>query len=232
MNLGTARESVRFYVNEPVAAHFSDARLNALIVDANYELAALAMTKCQDTFVRVVRVNVPAGSQKLSNLNTVNDIDTTTPVGRWATILGVVLLADGAVASDPSDYLDIPLEPVHYITNLWKPIEQQARYAYKFLRRDMWLWPIPKQDLQLRIVIVPIVATPVVDADLLLSIDNVAVELPEWAELVPMLAALKAKAGVPDELAALSALYKLKLQTFTDSMGLTQQRQQPSRVGR
>jgi len=256
MNLGEARSLVRLYINEPRAAHWTDAQLNTLIQLSNTEIYHQLVAQTPDLFTAFNQFLVPAGtwtmnfsaqamfysnalvqgpallvlgvstSNKQASLSGANcfgapgcDFKPITPVTRMNDLLTHSVNADGYTAgvnnATPNSY-----RVINGTTIVFNPVPQQSFY--------LWMWFVPN------------VIVPTEDNSHLLLAGysqgggtnwNVPYVLSgTFDELVPLLAAIKAKISVGDQDDGLPALYRAKLDSMKNTLGLSLQRQTPQSI--
>jgi len=242
VDLADARARVRFFVNEPSAAQWTDAKLNNLIVAANREIYSDICARTVDYFYKRVRVTYPGNSVSIE-LNDTDDQSTAGPVlkvGRWTRVIGLFELDEQA---DPSPTNGASVMPVaEDIIELyqgsvtgpaedpWTQIAGGSR-QWKLYGRNLFVYPMSSTDLFLWIHMVPVVFDPIADANQLLSLDSGTTgELLEHHDIIPMLAAIDILVNVGEDSTDLRSRYVRKFQTLVDTLGLQQQSQAPSRV--
>lgn len=238
MNLGEARTLVRFYINEPAAAQWTDANLNSLIVSANNEIYSLIVTRATDLFLRTVRFTYAANATSLT-LDTATDAITSTAIGRWLkwlTLIQVESNADFSATNAP-----YRLDVSHKLWDLYeRPVDVRfqnasanaglGEFRWCLQGRKLHIYPIPPADIYLIAHIIPAVFAPTSDAHQLLSLDSGSTgELTEHHELIPMLAALKARINVDDDTQSLRQLYQEKRKILDELLGAMQQLAEPKR---
>ena len=246
MNLGEARSLVRMYINEPKAQTWSDAQLNGIIQEANREIYNRLVSICPQWFAGPRSFTWPAKSYKI-NLPTKLDY-VGNAVGNIVRVLGVFVmqaLGDIGQANPPypmvpktriadlyevkfNNYTVVPSIATSYPSNLSSAIT----YMYTLLGPDMYVWPVPETDLYLDLFCIPTVSTPAADADNLLvpGISTNPTQLTDHHELVPLLAAIKAKTAIGDPDNNLSRIFDSRMESSKQSLAIDQQIQNPVQV--
>jgi len=246
VNLGEARSLVRMYINEPIAKTWSDAQLNGIIQEANREVYNRLTSICPQWFASAKQFTWSTNTSKV-NLPTKLD-STGTAIGNIVRVLGVFViqnLGDLNQANPPypmipktrisdlyevkfNNYTVVPSIATSYPSNLSSSIT----YSYCLLGPDMYVWPVPAQDIYIDMFVIPTVATPTLDADNLLvpGIIGAPTQLLDHHELVPLLAAVKAKTAVGDPDNNLSRVYDSRMEASKQVLAIDQQIQNPVQV--
>ena len=232
MNLGEAVTQTRLYINEKVPASWKDVELKRLIVDANYELAAMAAGLNQDLFARDRIYQIQPNTLKIGPLDQIAPVSGT-PIGLWQKVTGVWFLSK---TYNTLEQAKNEVQAMEAVTNMGKMFDRNGRESplqFKVRGRNLWIWPPqPTQSYYIYVSIIPVVNKPVNDSDPLLDFGEGSVgELPEWHELIPMLAALKAKSGQSDSMQPVATIYKAKLDAFSRAVAIMQQTMTPARGG-
>lgn len=248
MNLGQARSLVRMYINEVKAQTWTDAQLNSIIQEANREVYSRIVALCPQWFGLNVMFTWPANTPSLY-LPTVTTLPVTIPptvVGNLTRVLGVFKLLTASSISATN--VPMPLRSYADIPSLFNaPLFAQAGtsqaatntaysasqiYGYCLLGPTMHIWPVPTQDITLSLYAIPTVNAPGADGDNLLVPGSSAgtTQLTDYHELVPLLAAVKAKTAVGDQDGGLSATYKMRLESTERVLAISQTIQNPAQV--
>lgn len=246
MNLGEARALVRMYINEPKAQTWSDAQLNGIIQEANREVYNRLVSICPQWFASAVQFTWPANTSKI-NLQTHLD-STGTAIGTTVRVLGVFVLQKiGDLNQDNPPY---PMIPKTRISDLYEVkfnnytvvpsiatsypsnLSSSITYSYCLLGPDIYCWPVPQTALIISLFRIPTVATPLADGDNLLvpRVITNQTQLFDHHELVPLLAAVKAKTAVGDPDNNLSRIYESRMESSRQSLAIDQQIQNPVQV--
>lgn len=240
MNLGEARTLVRAYINEKIAATWSDAQLNGLVQEANREVWHKLSTQCPNWLAGSTIFVYPANATVLS-LPAVVPIGGGT-IGILQKVLGFFTLPTFAQPSQNN--LPFPMRGYGKIADLYLTgqgesggyqqslYSQQWAYSYTLMGTDLYLWPVPQQAVNILAFAVPTVATPTGDANNLFVGGVIAnpTRLLDHQELVPLLAAVKAKTMVGDPDNGLTDVFKARLQSTIQVLTLDQQQQDPLQV--
>lgn len=240
MNLGQARALVRDYINEQVERQWTDAKLNALVQEANRQIYLEVCNTGYGWFAVPFVVSYPAGQSAIDFWSLV-PTGQATIMGELVRILGIYRLQTLS-AIGPGN-VPSPLKPYFRISDMYASDSQvgeyvqgyaatQRLYGYVTLGAVLCVWPVPQETLPLLVYAVPMVATPVVDADNLLCPWKLSItpQLTHNHELIPMLAAIKAKTQVGDPDNGLSTLYANRLKAMKDAIAMQQQIQDPAQV--
>ncbi len=242
MNLGQARALVRKYINEPVEATWLDSDLNSLIQEANRAIYLEVCNTSPGWFSNVFGVTFPAGSPDVYLWGLVPE-GQATAIGETVRILGIYRRQTTGPFGPNNP--PTPLKPYLRISDLLHQDADVATYSggyantlqptvhgYVVMGSQLFVWPVPQQPLYLAIFATPNVATPTVDADGLLCPWKLSVgsQLTMHHELIPMLAAIKAKSwtGAPDN--GLSVIYANRLKAMKEALAIQQQLQDPAQV--
>ena len=245
MTLAEARALVRMYINEPKAATWSDAQLNGVIQEANREIYLRLVSICPQWFSLSSQIVWPAAVHRL-NMPTKLDL-TGVAIGNIVRVLGVFSLPKQGIPS--TDNRPCPLIPRTRISDLYSigttSVQSYAgqpgyatntalypSYQYTMLGPDMYIWEIPSSDLVLQMHYIPVVATPTLDTHNMLVPGLIAnpVQLADHHELVPLLAAVKAKTAVGDPDSNLSRIFDSRMDASKQSLAIDQQIQNPVQV--
>lgn len=245
MDLSTARTRVRLYINEPKADHFTDANLTALIQEANYEVYARVVAAAPDRYGTFGTFTVPVESTSL-NVSTATRSEGGT-MGRWVKVLALV--QSKPTSSTPSQNTIHWLQPCTKMADMFiRPDVARLQtesstaggnpsgssvagtYVWKFMGSNLYLFPYPTEALQLTMWYVPVVYNPTADGHYLLSTDGTTEMLPEFAEVVVLLAAVKARAAVMDQDSMLAQVYKSRLESMITALATMQQSVEPARI--
>lgn len=232
------------YINEPKAQTWTDAQLNSIIVEANREIYNRVVSLCPQWFAGATTYSWPANTSKL-NLQTKLDTGGTA-IGSIVRVLGqFVVKRTGELGSDN---IPVPLRPFQDVASLYNATMTQAAgsstaslntaysvtptYGYCVLGPTMYIWPVPSTATLIAIFGIPTVATPVADADKLLVPGAIAndPQLLDHHELVPLLAAIKAKTAVGDPDGGLSGIYRARLEATERTLAISQSIQNPAQV--
>ena len=243
MNLGQARTLVRMYINEPKAAHWSDAELNGIIQEANREIWLKLCAACPNWLADAGQFTFPAGQSRLF-LPTVVPATGVGTIGTLVKVLGLFIV-NNAGEFGPGN-IPIPMRGITRLSDLYQrgDIAQSQYvatvsgqppapwYAYCLLGTSMYIYPVPQSALILSIFAVSTVATPTSDAHELLVPRDIAgtARLLDHHELVPLLASVKAKTAVGDPDNGLTPVYQSRLRTAMDALCMDQQQQDPTQV--
>lgn len=242
MNLGEARALVRKYVNEPVAQTWTDADLNSLIQEANRAVYLEVCNTSPGWFSSVFGITYPA-NQPFLYLWGALPSGSVVALGEVVRILGIFRIKTlGAYGPNNrpvplktftriSDLLGLDAQLNSQIVQYGSNIESQ-QFGYVTLGSNLFLWPVPQEALSLAVFATPNVATPIADADNLLCPWQLSIgpQLTIHHELIPMLAAIKAKSWVGAEDNGLSTIYANRLKAMKDAIALQQQIQDPAQV--
>jgi len=240
MDLQAARSRVRFFINEPSAAQWTDAKLDELIVSANREVYSDICARTVDYFHKEVRVTYPASTVSIVLDTATDEAAAPATVGRWVRLLAIFELDTQAVPSSTN----IPtLMPVaEHVTDLYQssvvgPNEDPWNQVitsdkqWKLYGRNLFLYPFDDATVNLWVHLIPQVFDPTANAHELLSIDaGTTGELSEYHDIIPMLAAIDILMNVGEESSDLRTRYARKFQSLIETLGLQQQSQSPSRV--
>jgi hypothetical protein len=240
VNLGQCRTRTRFYLNEDVAAQFTDAQVNDMIVAANQEIYAWLVAHAPDLFLREDRFTWTANTVRLV-LDTVVPADGGT-IGRWLKIMSLFrLTSSGDVsATNYSSRLEKR-------DSIWELYDQHttdaatvsassttgSNFRFAQVGRTLFMLPIPSIDIYLWTHMIPVVFDPAADANQLLSIDaGTTAEYTEHHDLIAMLAALKCMCNTRDQsgLGTLSMLYQAKRKAAEETFGTLQLVMEPRKV--
>lgn len=233
MNLGEARTRVRFFINEPTAAQWTDADLDGLIVAANREVYADIVARTIDYFHKTVRVKYTPGLVSL-DLAAATDLDAGGAVGNWSRIIAIFKLQSDA---DPSSTNVPQVVPVAedmlslYDSGRVGPSEDPwnniitSGGTYKVCANKLFVYPFSATDEYLWIHFVPRVTDPSVDGSTLLD-----GYLTQHHDIIPMLAAIDILMNVGEDSTDLKSRFSRRFQTMVDTIGLQQQSQSPTRV--
>jgi hypothetical protein len=242
--LGEARTLVRQYINEPLAARWSDATLNGVIQEANREIWHKLSTSAPNWLAGSNQFTWPANAASLY-IPTVVPVSGGT-IGILQKVLGFFVVPNsGAIGNNN---IPTPMRGITRIADLYgqrgqyvdgSPVQPSAvtgqtwaQFNYTLLGTTAYIWPVPQQALIVNIYGVATVATPTSDAHNLL-VGHVITDptvLPDHHELVPLLASVKAKAMVGDPDNGLASLYASRLQSSIQVLTLDQQMQDPQQV--
>jgi len=242
MNLGQARALVRKYINEPVASTWEDSDLNSLIQEANRTVYLEICNTSPGWFSNVFGVTFPAGVPDVYLWGLVPE-GSAVALGETVRILGIYRRQ--ATGPFGPNNLPVPLKQHLRISDLLHPEADVAVYGngypgaanstvhgYVTMGSQLFVWPVPQQPLYLAIFATPDVATPTADNDGLLCPWQITVgsQLRMHHELVPMLAAIKAKSwvGAPDN--GLSTIYDNRLKAMRQALAIQQSLQDPAQV--
>jgi hypothetical protein len=254
MTLGEARALVRLYINEPKAAHWTDAQLDTLIKLSNIDVFHQLVAQSPDSFTAVNQVEIPANASGIDLGNAPLFYSNTLKNGFFTRILGV---ATANAKANPSTGVNFagapgtatsPIPPVTRITDLyqfgngqdnasmgvnnsrpltWKAINNTTLYFYPHPQQVTWLW----------VWYIPSIQQPTSDTGVLLRagstfgtawnmINNVEV----FDELVPLLAAVKAKASVGDQDDGLAGIYRSRVDTMKQVLASSLQNMTPQTI--
>jgi len=255
MNLGEARSLVRLYINEPRAAHWTDAQLNTLIQLSNTEIYHQLVAQTPDLFTAFNQFLVPAGKWTIDFSIQERFYNNTRFQGPALLVLGVstsnkrLAVNDGGFGAPGCDFK--PVTPVTRMNDLLTHSVNADGYTagvnnatpnvYRVVNGTMMFFnPVPQQSFYLWMWFVPNVIVPTLDASQLLLAGYAPGGTLQWAiptdlsstfdELVPLLAAIKAKISVGDQDDGLPALYRAKLDSMKNTLGLSLQRQTPQSI--
>jgi len=229
LNRGEARTRVRFYLNEPSAAQWTDAQLNELILESNVE------------WHERITFNAPwqVGAAK----------QYTWPANQFSASLSTALGSDDIAvtsmftleSSSAPGRTNKPhtIHPAQTLAELYSEDShdsyQNKRTPYRWfaLGDTLYLWPISTDALYLWMHYIPVVHTLAADGDELLSIDAGASSYTTRAnDLICMNAALKAKPQVEDSLNPLAQMYQVRQRAFLKTITATRQIMEPQRIAR
>lgn len=255
MNLGEARSLVRLYINEPRAAHWTDAQLNTLIQLSNTEIYHQLVAQTPDLFTAFNQFLVPAGTWTIDFSAQAQFYSNTNVQGPALLVLGVstsnkrLAVNDGGFGAPGCDFK--PVTPVTRMNDLLTHSVNADGYTagvnnatpntYRVINGTTMLFnPVPQQSFYLWMWFVPNVIVPTADNFPLLRAGYAPGGILQWAiapdlsstfdELVPLLAAIKAKISVGDQDDGLPALYRAKLDSMKNTLGLSLQRQTPQSI--
>jgi len=255
MNLGEARSLVRLYINEPRAAHWTDAQLNTLIQLSNTEIYHQLVAQTPDLFTAFNQFLVPAGTWTLDFSAQAQLYSNTVSQGPALMVLGVatsnkrLAANDGGFGAPGCDFK--PIAPVTRMNDLLTHSVNADGYTagvnnatpntYRVINGTAICFnPVPQQAFYLWMWFVPNVVVPTVDNFPLLRAGYAPGGAVQWQlptalsetfdELVPLLAAIKAKISVGDQDDGLPALYRAKLDSMKNTLGLSLQRQTPQSI--
>jgi hypothetical protein len=235
MNLGEARTRVRFFINEPTAAQWTDADIDGLIIAANREVYADIVARTIDYFHKTVRVKYTPGAVFL-DLAAATDLDAGGTVGNWSRIIAVFTLQSD---DDPSTSNVPQVVPVAedllslYDSGRVGPNEDPwnnvitSGGSYKVCANNLFLYPFNSEDQYLWIHLVPRVTDVVVGVDAGNLLDGY---LTQHHDIIPMLAAIDILVNVGEDSTDLKSRFSRRFQTMIDTIGLQQQSQSPTRV--
>jgi hypothetical protein len=257
MNLGEARSLVRLYINEPRAAHWTDAQLNTLIQLSNVEVYHQIVAQSPDMFTHFGQFLIPAGTWQFDFADS-QIFGSTSGIknGPALQVLGVSVSNKKFVLQTGENGFGYPncdfqvLQPATRMNDLLTHsrnadgytagVNNQYPTTYKtYGGRRIALNPVAQQSFYLWLWFVPNVVTPTGDTDQLLLAGFVTSPSAAWYlegnekqfdELVPLLAAIKAKASVGDQDDGLAALYRARLDSMKNVIGLSLQRQTPQTI--
>lgn len=230
MLLSEARTRTRFYLNEATAAQWADARLNELLVSANYEVFCFLVSRAHDLFIRDVRCTYTADALNIT-LDTTSEATAGT-IGRWLKVLDIFQLETNAAMSRTNP--PYQMEQVSSLYNLYRSVRDTRNFgqtsspglgSFRFclVGRKLYLEPVPEAAVFLWLHLVPLVFAPTSDLHHMLSVDaGVTAEFDEHVELIPMLAAIKAKIQVDDTTNVLQLLYAAKKRGTEDVVAALQ----------
>jgi hypothetical protein len=243
VNLGEARALVRSYINEPLAATWTDARLNSIIQEANREIWHKFSTACSNWLAGAAVFQYPANTVRLA-------LPAIVPLGGGVIgitqkVLGLFTLAN--FAQPGSSNVPVPMRAFPKIADLYLAGSSAQGvtysgavsydypgqwYNYTLMGTDLYVWPIPAQVINILIFGIPTVATPTFDTDNLFvgRVITDPTRLTDHHELVALLAAVKAKAMVGDPDNGLTDIFKHRLQSSLQVLALDQQMQDPQQV--
>lgn len=242
MNLGQARALVRKYINEPVAATWEDADLNSLIQEANRAVYLEVCNTSPGWFSNVFGITYPAGQAYVYLWGLIPE-GSAIALGETVRILGIYRrqttgpIGPNNLPSPLKQYLRISdmyhqESEVNTYGNGFVAAAQGVAHGYVTMGSQLFMWPVPQQDLPLALFATPNVATPTADNDGLLIpwALSVGSQLTMHHELVAMLAAIKAKSwvGAPDN--GLSTIYANRLKAMKDALAIQQSLQDPAQV--
>ena len=255
MNLGEARSIVRLYINEPRAAHWTDAQLNTLIQLSNTEIYHQLVAQTPDLFTAFNQFSVPAGTWTIDFSDQALLYFVTNKQGPALTVLGVATSTQrlqansGGFGAPGCDFK--PITPVTRMNDLLTHSVNADGYTAGVNNRTpntcrvingttMMFNPVPQQQFYLWMWFVPNVIVPTADISSLLCAGYAPGGTLHWQlstvlsetfdELVPLLAAIKAKISVGDQDDGLPALYRAKLDSMKNTLGLSLQRQTPQSI--
>lgn len=258
MNLGEARALVRLYINEPKAAHWTDAQLNQLISLANLDVFHQIVAQTPDVYTAFNQFLVPTntqtldfGDQRYVYLNNTKQ-SACTQVLCVAASKERFVLATQANAFGAPGTNTVPLMPMTKVVDLLTHSPNPDGYSagvnngyptsYKIINNRVILFaPVPQQAFYLWMWFVPMLAengTLTSDAAPLLQAGGTEGAnkwyLPytptPYDELVPLLAAIRAKVSVGDADDGLSALYRSRVDSMKNVLGSSLQRQTPQSI--
>tara|TARA_R110002020_G_scaffold444640_1_gene656275 strand:- start:197 stop:910 length:714 start_codon:yes stop_codon:yes gene_type:complete len=233
MTLTEARTRVRFFINEPTAAQWTDTELDGLIIAANREVYADIVARTIDYFHKTVRVKYTPGLVSL-DLAGAEDLDAGGTVGNWSRIIAIFKLQSDA---DPSSSNVPQVVPVAedllslYDSGRVGPDEDpwngviNSGGSYKVCANMLFLYPFSDSDEYLWIHFVPKVTDPSGGGSVLLD-----GYLTQHHDIIPMLAAIDILMNVGEDSADLKSRFSRRFQTMVDTIGLQQQSQSPTRV--
>jgi hypothetical protein len=233
MNLGEARTRVRFFINEPTAAQWTNTELNDLIKAANREVYADIVARTIDYFHKTVRVKYPAGSVSI-DLAAATREDGGATVGNWSRIIAVFRLGSNDSPSSSNLPQVVPVAEdmlTLYDTGLTGPNEDpwtnivSVDNNYKICANELFLYPFSDEDQYLWIHMVPRITDLVDDTSNLLD-----GYLTQHHDIIPMLAAIDILMNVGEDSSDLKSRFSRRFQTMIDTIGLQQQSQAPTRV--
>ena len=255
MNLGEARSLVRLYINEPRAAHWTDAQLNTLIQLSNTEIYHQLVAQTPDLFTAFNQFSVPAGTWTIDFSDQALLYFVTNKQGPALTVLGVATSTQrlqansGGFGAPGCDFK--PITPVTRMNDLLTHsinadgytagVNNRTPNTYRVINGTTMMFnPVPQQQFYLWMWFVPNVIVPTADISPLLRAGYAPGGTLQWQlstalsetfdELVPLLAAIKAKISVGDQDDGLPALYRAKLDSMKNTLGLSLQRQTPQSI--
>jgi hypothetical protein len=254
MNLGEARELVRLYINEPKAAHWSDAQLDTLIKLSNIDVFHQLIAQSPDSFVAFSQVEIPANSGFIDFSTMSFNYSATLKNGYFTRILGVATANAKYTASTNTNFAGAPntatapIPPVTRITDLYGignvqdntslGINNSRPLTWKALNNtQLLLYPHPAQVTWLWVWFIPNLRALSSDNSALLAcgdataggwsvVNNVAA----FDELVPLLAAVKAKASVGDQDDGLAGIYRSRVDTMKQVLASSLQNMTPQTI--
>ena len=233
MDLEDARGRVRFFINEPTAAQWTDADLNGLIIAANREVYADIVARTIDYFHKTARIKYESGEVKV-DLPGATDLENGGTVGDWSRIIAIFRLQSDAEPSSSNVPQTLPVAEDMlslYDSGRTGPNEDPwnnvvgTQGNYKVCADNLFVYPFSEVDQYLWIHFVPRVTDVSADADFLLD-----GYLTQHHDIIPMLAAIDILVNVGEDSTDLKSRFSRRFQTMIDTIGLQQQSQAPTRV--
>lgn len=254
MTLGEARALVRLYINEPKAAHWTDAQLDTLIKLSNIDVFHQLIAQSPDSFVAVSQVEIPANSGFIDFASGAFNYSASLKNGYFTRILGIATANAKYVPATNTNFSGAPgtatspIPPVTRITDLYQfgNVQDNASLGVNNSRPQTWkavnnsniyLYPHPQQVTWLWVWFIPALRQPTTDNSALLTagdatgsgwsvVNNVAA----FDELVPLLAAVKAKATVGDQDDGLAGIYRSRVDTMKQVLASSLQNMTPQTI--
>lgn len=252
MNLGEARALVRLYINEPKAAAWTDAQLNGLIQNANLSVFQTLVAQTPDIFTAVNQFSVASGTRIVDFSAEAQLYLPILKMGPAVQVLGVAASKQKAVSTPQlapgldckiltpaTRVLDLIVDSPQYMqTTSTLALPEYPTYYKIINNRQILLSPETQQQFYLWIWFVPSLVQPTADNNVLLAAGSsegtttwtIAADNDTYDELVPLLAAIKAKTTVGGDASQLVALYKDRLDTIKDLLRMSLERQTPTRI--
>jgi hypothetical protein len=253
MTLGEARALVRLYINEPKAAHWTDAQLDTLIKLSNIDVFHQLVAQSPDSFVAITQVEIPANSGFINLADLPYLYSSTFKNGFFTRILGVATAnakytSATTFAGSPGTATS-PIPPVTRITDLYAfgagqdsvslGVNNSRPLTWKAVNNSqLFLYPHPPQTTWLWVWFIPTLRQPILDGDSLLVVGGPATgtfwfvnnNVAMFDELVPLLAAVKAKASVGDQDDGLAGIYRSRVDTMKQVLASSLQNMTPQTI--
>jgi hypothetical protein len=254
MTLGEARALVRLYINEPKAAHWTDAQLDTLIKLSNIDVFHQLIAQSPDSFVAFSQIEIPAQTGAIDFASAPLNYSASLKNGFFTRILGIATANAKYVASTNANFSGAPgtatspIPPVTRITDLYSigNVQDNASLGINNSRPLTWkatnntllyLYPHPQQVTWLWVWYIPGLRQPTTDNSNLLAAGDatgsgwtVANNIAMFDELVPLLAAVKAKASVGDQDDGLAGIYRSRVDTMKQVLASSLQNMTPQTI--
>tara|TARA_R110002020_G_scaffold291110_6_gene506595 strand:+ start:98 stop:799 length:702 start_codon:yes stop_codon:yes gene_type:complete len=231
MDLSSARTRVRDYLNEQEAAEWSDAQIDRLVVQSNFDVYHILCDINPWLFAKNYRFSYPSDSLSVS-------LGSVTPSGggsidSFEDVLSVFTLTSDASPSS-SNHPSRVVQSDH-LADLYQARQDRVgtRRALKWfvVEDDFYMTPFSTDARTVWIWITPVVFSPSADAHDLLSTDGGSSgNYDQFHELIVLLSAARAKACVDDQMSLVWGLYQHKLSIVKSKTNPTRSRMVPSKV--
>ena len=231
MDLSSARTRVRDYLNEQEAAEWSDAQLDRLIVQSNFDVYHILTDINPWLFAKNYRFAYGADATSVS-------LGSVTPSGggsidSFEDVLAVFTLPSDA--SPSSSNSPIPVVQADHLADLYSTRSDQVgtrRSAKWFVvEDDFYMSPFSTTQRTVWVWITPVVFSPSASGHHLLSTDaGSSGNYDQFHELIVLLSAARAKSCVDDQMSLIWGLYQHKLSIVKSKTNPTRSRMVPSKV--